>query len=231
VAALLLAAACTGSGGSRPSGSVTTEGEGVVAALLARLQGALDDSLGDSDAPGAQAAVVFADGSVWSGGSGLADVDAGRPVTPHTLFAIASITKTFTAALVMRLVEDGDLSLDDRLTRWLPDFPHARGVTVRQLLGSTSGLAALAPSDIAQILRRDPGHRFTDDEVYLVVTGTGRHAHREPSRRTSRYCERASPQADTPSGVSGAHSPLDGRIQAWRYQTFRVRWPLRSRLL
>jgi hypothetical protein len=88
---------------------------------------------------------VFADGGVWSGGSGLADVDAGRPVTPHTLFAIASITKTFTAALVMRLVEDGDLSLDDRLTRWLPDFPHARGVTVRQLLGSTSGLAALAP--------------------------------------------------------------------------------------
>ena len=83
------------------------------------------------------------------------------------LFAIASITKTCTAALVFRLIEDGLLSLNDPLTRWLPDFPHARGVTVGQLLGSTSGLAALAPSDIAAILRRDPHHRFTDREVYL----------------------------------------------------------------
>ena len=90
---------------------------------------------------------------MWSGGSGLADVAARRPVTPRTLFAIASITKTFTSALVLRLVEHGVLSLDDPLTKWVPDFPHAEGVTVRQLLSNTSGLAALAPSDIAAILQ------------------------------------------------------------------------------
>ncbi|MBA2632116.1 MAG: beta-lactamase family protein [Chloroflexi bacterium] len=76
-------------------------------------------------------------------------VDAGRADEANLLTAIASITKLYTAALTLDLAHDGALSLDDPLERWLPDAPNAGGVTIRQLLTHTSGLAsddpALAP--------------------------------------------------------------------------------------
>jgi D-alanyl-D-alanine carboxypeptidase len=72
--------------------------------------------------PGVQATVIFADGSTWTGAVGMADVAAQRQVLPETPFAAASVTKTFTAALVLRYVDQGKIRLDDRLSRWLPDW-------------------------------------------------------------------------------------------------------------
>jgi D-alanyl-D-alanine carboxypeptidase len=167
--ATVMLAACTGSDGTGSSspGPFPASERGVGDSLASRLQEALDDSLARTDIPGAQAAVILPDGRAWSGGSGLSDVDSERPVTPHTQFAIGSITKTFTAALVLRIAEDGLLSIDDPLTKWTPRFPDADGVTVRQLMDHTSGLASLAPSDIVDVLHREPNHRFTDAEVFL----------------------------------------------------------------
>ena len=62
--------------------------------------------------PGVSAAIIFPDGSMWVGASGLADVAAKRQVGPDTAFAVASISKTFTAALILALVEDGRIALD-----------------------------------------------------------------------------------------------------------------------
>ncbi|MDZ4113702.1 MAG: serine hydrolase domain-containing protein [Brevundimonas sp.] len=73
-------------------------------------------------------------------------VDAARtePATPHTVYEIGSITKTFTAALILRRVEQGPISLDETVTRWLPELRgSADEVTVRHLLAHSSGL----PSD------------------------------------------------------------------------------------
>lgn len=66
-------------------------------------------------------------------------------MTPDLLAAIGSITKMYTAALTLDLAHDGALSLDDRLDRWLPDAPNSAGVTIRQLLLHTSGLASDEP--------------------------------------------------------------------------------------
>jgi D-alanyl-D-alanine carboxypeptidase len=74
------------------------------------------------------------------GASGLADVRRRAPVRVGTQFAIASVTKPFVAGLVVQLAARGVLSLDDRLDRWVPDFPGARRITLRQLLNHTSGL-------------------------------------------------------------------------------------------
>jgi D-alanyl-D-alanine carboxypeptidase len=72
---------------------------------------------------------------------GLANVELNVPATPETLYQIASTTKTFTAAAIMKLVEDGKISLDDSVTKWLPEVPAGwSGVTVRQCLSHTSGL-------------------------------------------------------------------------------------------
>jgi CubicO group peptidase (beta-lactamase class C family) len=74
-------------------------------------------------------------------GHGFADFDAGRPNDADTLFEIASITKCFTAAAVVRLDQQGELDLDDSIAVHLPGVPpHSRAITVRQLLAHTSGI-------------------------------------------------------------------------------------------
>lgn len=76
--------------------------------------------------------------------AGMADIDRRRPVLPETPFRIASIAKTYTAALALKLVESGVLDLEDRVDRWLHYLPpHLAGVesaTIAQLLSHTSGL-------------------------------------------------------------------------------------------
>ena len=90
--------------------------------------------------PGVSAAILFADGSIWRGVTGDADVATGVPVTPDTSFSVASVSKTFTAALILSLVEDGRLSLDGAARTYLPSLPINRAITVRELLDHTSGL-------------------------------------------------------------------------------------------
>jgi D-alanyl-D-alanine carboxypeptidase len=106
-----------------------------------RLQTTLDRVRRQQKLPGAAAAVVFPDGHVWTGTSGLADVSTRQPVRADTLFAVASVTKTFIAALVLQLAEDGAVDLDETLSRWVPTFPNSRRISLRQLLSHTSGLA------------------------------------------------------------------------------------------
>jgi len=71
---------------------------------------------------------------------GLRDVAKKLPVDADTRFEIGSVTKQFTAAAIMQLQEQGKLSIDDPLAKYLPSFPHAKDVTLRQLLNQTSGL-------------------------------------------------------------------------------------------
>ena len=108
------------------------------------LRAALDARLARFQAktgiPGVSVAIVFPDGSTWRGSAGLADVATGRKVTADTAFPVASVSKTFTAALVLALVEDGRLALDTTVRTYLPTAPVAPATTVRQLLDHTSGL-------------------------------------------------------------------------------------------
>lgn len=105
------------------------------------LQARLDQLRERYGIPGISVSLLMPDGSRWIGTSGLADVSTGEPVTASTGFAIASITKTFTSALVLALVEDGRIVLDAPVRRYLPDLKQVGSkVTVRQLLDHTSGL-------------------------------------------------------------------------------------------
>ncbi|GAB3738635.1 hypothetical protein GCM10027594_19050 [Hymenobacter agri] len=88
--------------------------------------------------------VLVADhsGVVLQKGYGLANRATGAPNTPDTRFRIGSLTKQFTAALVLKLVEQGQLKLDGRVGDYLPDYPSAAGcaITLHQLLSHTAGL-------------------------------------------------------------------------------------------
>jgi len=90
--------------------------------------------------PGA-AVLVARDGKIlFAKAYGLADVEHAIPVSTETKFNIASITKPFTAAAILKLQEGGRLSLDDALTKYIPDYPRGNEITLRHLLTHTSGI-------------------------------------------------------------------------------------------
>ncbi|HYI42625.1 MAG TPA: serine hydrolase domain-containing protein [Sphingomicrobium sp.] len=94
-----------------------------------------------ADAPGAAVVVTRGGRVVYESARGLADVEARRLITPDTPFPLGSIVKQITAATVLKLVEEGRISLDDPISRFFPDWPQpAAKSTARQLLNHTSGV-------------------------------------------------------------------------------------------
>lgn len=89
------------------------------------------------------AAIVVRDGQVvLRKAYGLANVELGVPLTPDSVFELGSVTKQFTAAAILMLVEQGKVRLDDEITKYLPDFPtHDQKITIEQLLTHTAGIA------------------------------------------------------------------------------------------
>jgi CubicO group peptidase (beta-lactamase class C family) len=101
------------------------------------VDGYLAGALEETGLPGVSVVVTDGDRVVHATGAG--HDSTGRPVDEDTPMRVASVGKSFTAAGVLTLVEDGRLELDDQVRPWLPTVPA--GVTVRQLLNQTSGLA------------------------------------------------------------------------------------------
>ena len=96
-----------------------------------RLQTILDQDLNQLKIPGMQAYIRTADGKTWSSASGTTDLGRKHTLQPDHILRVWSVTKTFTAVIILKLVEEGYLSLDDPLARWYPDFPNAERITIR----------------------------------------------------------------------------------------------------
>jgi CubicO group peptidase (beta-lactamase class C family) len=109
-------------------------------AIRGLLQRRLDETRARLGIPGAQVTIIFRDGTSWTGSSGRSDVGAGVEVSAGTAFALASVSKTYTAALVLALAGDGRIDLDAPARTYLPGAAIDRRITVRQLLDHTSGL-------------------------------------------------------------------------------------------
>jgi D-alanyl-D-alanine carboxypeptidase len=140
------------------------------AGLAPALQVLLDDWLAEDGAPGAVLGVRLADGRTAVVAGGETDAGTGRPVDPGYRFRIGSITKTFVAALIVQLAEEGRLDLTDALARHLPDAPHAEELTIRQLLDHTSGIADFAAAPAYRMgLLRAPGREWTPQDVLDLV--------------------------------------------------------------
>jgi len=88
---------------------------------------------------GISAAVIMPGYRTWTGVSGYSHQSV--PIKADMLFDVGSVQKNFEAALVLRLAEDGVLSLDDPISKYLPSYPNVDGkITIRQLLNHTSGV-------------------------------------------------------------------------------------------
>ncbi len=117
----------------------------------------------EPDGPGATAIVARGDSVLFLGAAGLADVELGVPLGPDMVFEIGSITKQFTAAAIMMLAEEGKLSTDDPLSKFLPDYPNGDAYTVEHLLTHTSGIVSY--TGIPEYMRTKVRQDMTPDEI------------------------------------------------------------------
>jgi CubicO group peptidase (beta-lactamase class C family) len=93
-----------------------------------------------ASAPGAGVLIVQDGRIAFERGYGLAVVESRTPIRPDTRFLLASVTKQFTAMAIMILADRGELTYDDRLSTFFPEFPHyADSITVRHLLNHVAG--------------------------------------------------------------------------------------------
>ena len=106
------------------------------------LETALDSICADLYIIGASAAVIIPDQGTWLGTYGYSDPYTEDSITPDMLFGIGSITKTFISALILKLAQEGFLSLDDTLSKWINQYYKniSPVITIRQLLNHTSGI-------------------------------------------------------------------------------------------
>lgn len=123
---------------------------------------------------GMSAAVLIPGQGTWLGTYGYSTIFSDS-IRPETLFHITSQTKTFVSVLILKLVEEGRLSLNDTIGRWLPTVPPniAGSITVRQLLNMTSGLFDyLSDSQLwYNTILGNPNRYWTPEEVLTTFVG------------------------------------------------------------
>ena len=139
--------------------------------LGANLQQILDGYRSTRPVLGLSASVTFPDGSRWESGSGLAANDeGGAAFTAETPTVVGSITKTFVAALILKLAEEGRLSIDAPLSTWFPQYAFAPRVSVRNLLAHTSGIRDyfVHPKYNSLVFGR-PTHHWSTAEILALV--------------------------------------------------------------
>ncbi|MBU1909153.1 MAG: beta-lactamase family protein, partial [Verrucomicrobia bacterium] len=112
---------------------------------IAQVSAYVTNAMEEAGVPSLSIALVDSNRIVWARGFGLADREAGIEAHSDTTYLLCSISKTFTAAAILKLQEDGRVDLDDPVTNHIPDFallPRFGGppVTIRQLLNHSSGM-------------------------------------------------------------------------------------------
>lgn len=154
---------------------------GVVAASASSASVALDFAATDALAmalvaekviPGLSLAVMRGGEILHARGFGSANLETGTPVTAETVFRVGSVSKQFIAVSLALLAEDGSLSLDDPLSRFLPLFPRAKDVTLRQMIHHTSGLGNYTETQPREEFFKHARLDYGDAELLAAMANT-----------------------------------------------------------
>jgi len=147
--------------------------------ITEKLQTALDQLIAEKGV-GASVKLTSTLGK-WVGTSGVSNLETQTPVQSEDKFQIASVTKPFTAVVVLKLAEEGKLSLDDTLEKWLPDIanniPNGNDITIRQLLNGSSGIYDFAENENSpffQVVLKNPQKQWKYSELVTYAYGKER---------------------------------------------------------
>lgn len=147
------------------SGTRSTPDESAIDTIMQAYEG---------DVPGASILVIRDAKAVLRKGYGLANLEIHEAATAATNYRLASVTKQFTAAAILLLVEEGRLHLDDRMREWLPSLPASTDpITIRELLTHTGGMIdyedVMPPTQATQLRDIDVLHLLeTQDHLYFT---------------------------------------------------------------
>lgn len=147
------------------------------------------DAWRTTDSPGCALGVARNGRVVYERGYGMANLETGTPITPTSIFHVASVSKQFTAMAIMLLASDGKLSIDDDIRKYLPEIrDYGTPITIRHLLTHTSGLRdqwellslargrfeenRITEADVMDIVPRQTALNFTPGSEY-VYSNTG----------------------------------------------------------
>ena len=125
--------------------------------------------------PGVEVAVTVPGQGCFISAAGLADTAGSVPLQLTDQFPIGSITKTFTATVILQLVQQGKLSLSAPISRWVPNVQYSSAITVKMLLNMTSGIYDEPGGQLVQVSDADPNTVWTPQQVvdFAVVQGPG----------------------------------------------------------
>ncbi len=139
------------------------------AAYAARLQSTLDSLCRRHHIKGASAAVYVPGSGVWTGVHG--ESHTGMPISSGMAFPLNSNTKTYLAAQMLRLQEQGALQLSDTIGKWIRNVPNVNGqVTIRQLLNHTSGIFSYTNNpDLSDSLESDLSRVWQPQELLRFI--------------------------------------------------------------
>jgi CubicO group peptidase (beta-lactamase class C family) len=121
--------------------------------------------------PGVSICVTKHGKVVYDRCAGSANLETAAPMTARSVCLIGSITKQFTATGVLLLAEDGQLSIDDALSVYLPDFPRAKDLPLRRILSHTAGLGNYTEEPLAQFFKDIRPDRTTAELVAWMAAG------------------------------------------------------------
>lgn len=122
------------------------------------------DSVYSAEMPGATVVVSRQNEVIFSGAVGMADMEMAVPLSEQSVMRLASVTKQYTAAAILKLVEEGQLALDDTLAKFWPDSRYT-DVTIHQLLNHSSGIPSY--TNIPGYVTGDPMRRHATTEELL----------------------------------------------------------------
>src|ERR1700689_2049775 len=125
----------------------------LVDAVIPKLTDRVHQLMAQQGVPGVSMGIVRGADLLWSGGFGYADLATSRAMDADAIFGVASITKTFTATAIMQLRDKERLSLDDPVTRYIPEVKKVRGrigslkdLPLRGLMTHRTGMMGESPS-------------------------------------------------------------------------------------
>ncbi len=136
---------------------------------VTKIQTMLDQFVAEQNVPGLAVGVDIR-GERWIGCSGVANLETQEPIIEDTQFRLASVTKTFTAALILKIFEDGKLSLDDTLEEWIPGIVNGDKITIHMLLNHTGGLHDHENTEESyDLMFNAPESNVTEEDVIELI--------------------------------------------------------------